>query len=396
MPRISVIIPTFNNPTLLTEAVESVLKQSFHDWETIIVDDGSTDNTAEVVQSWQRVVKYIFQTNRGVGAARNTGAAAATSDLLLFLDHDDVLLPHCLETCVPYMDDHPDVGLAVTGYEVIDSSGRVMRVVRPWEQNIPLNLEAWAFGSQALPTQWILRREWWSRVKGIDETILTGDDWDFGFRLAFAQCAMDLIPSVVYRRRLHSANQSKDTSCIRASALMASNKIWSTPGLAEKYPNLQRKSYAYIFLCAAAREYAGGDTKLASADLQKALKLDPALKDGDPPRGLAELEGMCETLDLSEYDNYIRRVFNSLSPGALGWSVHRRSSTARVAMRMVFLADTWADWRIARAALWLAVINQPACLVNRGVWSILLKSLTRGQSGNILRLVRRRIVGKDR
>src|SRR5204862_4009672 len=140
------------------------------------------DNTRREVETLRDShLTYLYQPNRGVAAARNAGARIATGSHIIFLDHDDLLLPVALETCSSFMSNHPETGMAVVGYEVIDRLGRVLYEVRPWELKISLALDAWLLAPQAMPTQWILRRDWWVAVGGIDEGIKDGEDWDFGF-----------------------------------------------------------------------------------------------------------------------------------------------------------------------------------------------------------------------
>ena len=93
-PAVSVIIPCYNHAHYLCRAVQSVLAQTYADWEAIIVDDGSTDNTREVATRFSDPrVRYIYQENRGLSAARNTGISAAQGSYLAFLDADDELEP---------------------------------------------------------------------------------------------------------------------------------------------------------------------------------------------------------------------------------------------------------------------------------------------------------------
>src|ERR1700691_732220 len=100
-PRISVVVPAYNAAVYLPHAIDSVLAQTYPDWEIVIVDDGSTDNTCAVVDSYrptlQDKLQYIHQPNRGVSAARNTGIRAARGQFIALLDGDDVWLPHRLE-----------------------------------------------------------------------------------------------------------------------------------------------------------------------------------------------------------------------------------------------------------------------------------------------------------
>ncbi len=97
-PKISIIIPTFNRENKILKAIESVLSQTYKDWELIIVDDGSTDKTKDKIQKYlhNEKIKYIYQTNKGVGAARNLGVRNATGDVICFLDSDDQFVPQKL------------------------------------------------------------------------------------------------------------------------------------------------------------------------------------------------------------------------------------------------------------------------------------------------------------
>lgn len=97
-PKISIIIPFFNSELTLSRAVKSVVSQDFKDWELILVNDGSSDNSEEIAKEYlkNKRVFYLFQKNKGVSAARNAGASAATGEWLVFLDSDDLLLPGTL------------------------------------------------------------------------------------------------------------------------------------------------------------------------------------------------------------------------------------------------------------------------------------------------------------
>lgn len=96
MPLFSIIIPTFNRGNLITETINSVLSQSFKDYEIIAADDGSTDDTQEILKSYKEKIRYMRQENKGAEAVRNLGAKIAEGDYFLFLDSDDLLLPDAL------------------------------------------------------------------------------------------------------------------------------------------------------------------------------------------------------------------------------------------------------------------------------------------------------------
>jgi glycosyltransferase involved in cell wall biosynthesis len=108
-PEISAIIPAYNAGRFINRTIDSILAQTFKDYELIVVDDGSTDNTAEIVKSYGSKVKYIYQPNAGDGPARNTGIKAAAGKWLAFLDHDDEWLPEKLDTQMKLLSADPDL-----------------------------------------------------------------------------------------------------------------------------------------------------------------------------------------------------------------------------------------------------------------------------------------------
>ena len=107
-PSVSVVIPTYNRCKYVTKAIDSVLAQTFTDYEIIVVDDGSTDNTRVVLQSYLSKIRYIFQENKGVSAARNAGIVAAKGEWIAFLDSDDEWLSAKLELQMKDINQHPD------------------------------------------------------------------------------------------------------------------------------------------------------------------------------------------------------------------------------------------------------------------------------------------------
>src|SRR4051812_8191379 len=96
-PTVSVVVTTFNRAVLLEHTLQSVLNQTYRDFEVVLVDDGSTDATAEVASKYKPVVKYIYQANKGQSPARNTGIKAARGEFVAFVDDDDLWLPEKLE-----------------------------------------------------------------------------------------------------------------------------------------------------------------------------------------------------------------------------------------------------------------------------------------------------------
>src|SRR5258708_4350216 len=126
MLRASVVIPAYNHARFLRETIESVLVQTLPPDEVIVVDDGSTDETPAILASYSSRLTVVRQDNRGFSAARNTGAARASGDVIAFLDSDALWLPTKLERQIVRLTADPDLGLVHCGVEEIDAAGRVV------------------------------------------------------------------------------------------------------------------------------------------------------------------------------------------------------------------------------------------------------------------------------
>ena len=115
-PRVSIILPTFNRGDVIRRAIDSVLAQSFTDWELVIIDDGSSDGTADAVSGIDPRIVVVRQQNSGVYVARNTGLSNARGRLITFLDSDDDWTPYYLELAVGFLDRHPDEHVVTTEF----------------------------------------------------------------------------------------------------------------------------------------------------------------------------------------------------------------------------------------------------------------------------------------
>lgn len=129
-PSVSVIIPTFNRATFVTEAIESVLAQTYRDYEIIVVDDGSTDNTQQVLAAYKDKIRYIYQENLGLSSARNTGITNAKGKYIALLDSDDLWLPNKLEEQVQILEDNEDTAFVYSNFVFVNETGDFIKVGR--------------------------------------------------------------------------------------------------------------------------------------------------------------------------------------------------------------------------------------------------------------------------
>ena len=124
MSTVSIVIPTFNRRNYITIALDSVLAQTYTNYEIIIIDDGSSDNTKEVLTPYWDKIRYFYQDNRGIPATRNRGIREAKGDYIAFLDSDDYWLPEKLERQIDYFEKNPHCGMVATRCSSITPDGR--------------------------------------------------------------------------------------------------------------------------------------------------------------------------------------------------------------------------------------------------------------------------------
>lgn len=126
MPRVSVVMPTFNCALYVGRAVDSVLNQTYRDYELVVVDDGSTDNTADIVARYEDKITYCYQNNSGVSAARNRALKNSGGEFIAYLDADDLWYPQKLERQIEFLDGHKECGLLHSEVSVIDEQNEIV------------------------------------------------------------------------------------------------------------------------------------------------------------------------------------------------------------------------------------------------------------------------------
>ena len=182
MPKVTVIIPTYNRVSFLVEAINSVLEQSFPDYELIVVDDGSTDGTAQMIKEYAEV-RYYFQQNRGVSAARNLGIKQAKGELISFLDSDDLWLKDKLVRQVDFFANHPSAFVSQTE-EIWLRNGRRHNPKKKHKKHSGYILKDCLPLCIISPTAVMLRRQVFEKVGLFDESFPVCEDYDFWLRVA--------------------------------------------------------------------------------------------------------------------------------------------------------------------------------------------------------------------
>lgn len=204
--KVSVIIPTYNCDRYIPQAVKSVLNQTYKDYEIIVIDDGSTDNTSQVLEPYLGKINYIDQENQGVAAARNKGIELATGELIAFLDADDWFFSEKLTKQVACFDADTSLGMVISGWRIVNQLGQSISDVQLWEYSPKLDLEAAVIYKPARPSATIVRREWCEKVNNFDTSLASGEDLDFLLKLLLQGCKAAWLKEVLicYRQRSDS------------------------------------------------------------------------------------------------------------------------------------------------------------------------------------------------
>lgn len=203
VPKVSVIIPSYNCERYVTIAIDSILNQSYCDVEIVVVDDGSTDNTRQVLEAYGDRIRYIYQEHRGLSDARNRGIAESRGELLAFLDSDNFFKPGKLSAQVACFQARPSLGLVQTGWSWVDSDGRYIKDIKWWEKVPRLDLEGWMMWNCVLPSALMVRREWMERVGGFDTQCSHDRDLALVLRLASMGCEAEWLRQCLVGDRQH-------------------------------------------------------------------------------------------------------------------------------------------------------------------------------------------------
>jgi glycosyltransferase involved in cell wall biosynthesis len=226
-PLISVIIPTYNHGQFIEEAIKSVLGQTYREFELIVVDDGSTDNTNQVLRKYGKDIVHIYQRNSGVSSARNRGISVAKGEFIAFLDSDDVWMPEKLEMQLALAQENNSIGLVgCAGYH-IDSTGRIEREFiagSPEDHSEFLEhlliRNIFPGGSSGA----FARKECFERVGLFDERLRFGEDWDMWIRISKAYSVKFAQQPLMKLRRHNLIKAYKNIKTIESNIRMVINK----------------------------------------------------------------------------------------------------------------------------------------------------------------------------
>jgi len=274
IPTISVIIPAYNYGRFLGQAIESVLAQTFPAQEIIVVDDGSTDETPDVLANYRDRIRVIRQENQGVSVASNRGAELASGDLLGFLDADDVWLPQKLELQIKHFLSEPNIGLVHCGFEEINGTGTVLRRYLDGlegcvaDQMLLFSRPVILSGGSGCM---IPRAKFWC-VGGFDPRVSISQDWDLYYRIA-RRWKIGFVRDVLVRYRVHGLNRHNDIRRMEQDMFLVYAKAFSDRN--SDVEHLRRQAYGNLHMALAGCFFSVGKPRDVIRHIAKSLWLSP-------------------------------------------------------------------------------------------------------------------------
>ncbi len=271
---ISVIIPAYNYGRFLRDAIDSALAQTCPALEVIVVDDGSTDDTPQILNSYGHRIVVIRQENLGTSSARNAGIAAARGEYVSFLDSDDIWRPRKLECDAARFALDPTLGMVHCGVETFDHAGRTLSVsltgLEGWIAPDLLRLDRDVITAPG--SNLTVRKAVAEEVGGYDPGLLQAEDWDFCYRIACRYRA-GFVPEVLVRYRQHGGGNHLNIPRMEKDMLKALEKAFQSPDLAVQ--SLRKHAYGRVHRILAGCYFESREPRLFLRHGYKSVRYDP-------------------------------------------------------------------------------------------------------------------------
>lgn len=311
--KFSIIIPAYNNAEFLGEAIQSVLNQTYQNFEIMVVNDASPDNTPEVVSQFKDSrIKYIeHKKNLGLSAARNTGICASTGEWIALLDGDDFFHPKKLEIHEEYIKNHPDIGVTYNSRFELNHSAMTIREL--WRPPLRVTLSDLVQGFPFGPSDMVVRRDWIFKVGLFDiKHIYVGEDLDINCKLALAGCTFANVDKALNYRRYHSGRKFKNLRSFVDDTIDPLNATFSDPHCPEDVLTHRNLSYAKHYLLWGIIAFIQGETDFGQELSLKAIELDPSLALGMPNQFLETIVTWSVMDESEDHEQMIKRIMDQL------------------------------------------------------------------------------------
>lgn len=352
-PTVSVIIPVYNQAQYVAQAIDSVLAQQFTDYEIIVVNDGSTDESPQMLNRYRGRIGVITQMNQGLSAARNSALQIARGEFIGFLDADDLWYPHTLATTVAYLQDHPNIDLVCGAWDLINEAGQIIQPPNnfsAYREKVAQNfLRTIALGNFILPSALLVRRTCFDRCGLFDPDLKGVEDWDFMSRVAAKGCRLGLIDVPVLHYRRHEGCLTRKPERTEKASRQVLDKLFSRPDLAAHLaPDLRDHAFVYAWLSIAGYCQEAG----LEAEVRRFVQMAENHYDAAPPEIELSLAYLNRLARLTSAELFMQKIADT-TPEARSlfyWLMARRAFERR-------------HYRLGAA--YLARLNRPAWLMKK-------------------------------
>jgi glycosyltransferase involved in cell wall biosynthesis len=310
MPKVSVIIPTYNGADLLGEAIQSVLEQTFPDFELIVVNDASPDHTTEVVKQFNdsRLKYLVHEKNKGVGQARYTGLKASTGEIIFLLDQDDLFHPQKLQSHVAFLANHPDVGFTYNARFELNYSAKTIRDLWRPPSNISLvDLVLWF---PICPSDAVLRRKWAVEMEWIGQR--RGAEINQFGRLFLAGCKFGYVDRALNYRRHHSRRIIKDLRRACEDEINNQVKILTDPRFPGEQLGIRNTAHTNLYVYWAYQAFRQRETTLGHDFVRRAVRLQPSIVGGRPSELMSQFLINCIDDENLNHETLLESILSQL------------------------------------------------------------------------------------
>ncbi len=406
LPLVSVIIPTYNRREYVQEAIDSVLAQTYRDFEIIVIDDGSTDGTGEALTArYGDQIRYIWQKNAGESAARNLGIDIARGQYVAFLDSDDLWLPNKLVKQIVVLRQNSQVGLVYSYVYQIDREGRRLpgaplgestADVQPVFENL---VQSCIFA----PGTVVARKDCLQQVEGFDLTIQYGEDWDLWLRLSLVT-EFSAVREPLAEIRVHQGGQWRFPNLNTVDRMLDDHLrllrraflLWGQDHARASF--LQRMAVANEYDRAAWACFQLGENERASHFLSHAFDIDPD-RCTDMlrlARGIVgslamqeQMNGGHSSVDLEEFIDTVRAHMPECA-SELG--KRRMALLAQCHLELAHQCYQQGNHQLSGQHLARALFYRPVHLTDRGTMSFLADVVVGTNITNVMRRLKRQVV----
>lgn len=387
---VSVIIPNYNHAHYVGVAIQSVLAQEYRPVEIIVVDDGSTDDSRAVITQFGDQVRAIWQENRGLSAARNTGLRAARGEFIAVLDADDLYEPDFISTLVPLLEADVEAGAVYCGYQFVDQFNQPL----PQVERRPLPADevytALTASNFLVPESILVRRTCYETVGGFDEALRACEDWDMWLAISRRYKTIGTT-RVLTRHRILAGSMSTDPARMFKNRMAVIAKHFGPePTAAADWTDALRRVYASGYLTSAVEYLQANDQAGVYHCLHKMVYTDPRLLTelntfyelgcGSQPKGYrGDFTSIDVTRNAAVLIELLDRLFNE---GEVRSKIanYRSAAYANAYFALGLLSYGARRFPETRSFLLRALAHSPAYMLNRRLVTIFLKSLL-GKSG---------------